>query len=204
MKNKFSNFIEDKIKAEFEPIIAGLVNSEKNRPVKAYMIDFLGKTQNAFYKDIYLSNVNDSSYSVASASLDALSFVDSTLAFKWAEKLFNQPANGKLDLSIKKILIQGGKEEVFDKLADTFEELEIENEKFNIAEQMGDFMWKLKSNERMKRGIELIAKMRDDIPILYKSQTDPFFNGYLFGQLLVKLKMAGNQEMVKFLEEKLK
>jgi aminopeptidase N len=198
------NIKNNRIKNEFEPLIASLVKTEKNRPVKASMINALGKTENSAYKSFYLNNISDSSYSVAGAALEALSKIDSVSALEWAKKLSAETAKGRLDASINSILVASGNEEVFDRLAVKFSELELSNEKFMLMQQLGEMLGKMKNNERLKKGISLIASFRDEIPASIKVQTDPYINGMIFGQLLVKLKMSGNQEMVKFLEEKLK
>lgn len=168
------------------------------------MISALGKTENNTYQSLYITNITDSSYSVAGAALEALSKIDSITALEWAKKLSNEPAKGRLDASINSILVASGNEEVFDRLAVKFIELELSNEKFMLMQQLGEMLGKMKSNERLKQGITMIATFRDEIPSSIKDQTDPYINGMIFGQLLVKLKMSGNQEMVKFLEEKLK
>lgn len=198
------NMKNNRIKTEFEPLIAEGVKKEKNRPVKASMIEALGKTENKVYASLFLSHVEDSSYSVSGAALEALAVIDSLKALEWAQKLSAAPAKGKLDASINSILVASGKEEVFDKLVVKFSDLELSNEKFMLMQQLGEMLGKMKSNERIKQGISLIAKFRDEIPAGIKEQTDPYINGMIFGQLLVKLKMAGNKEMVKFLEDAVK
>lgn len=198
------NMKNNRIKNEFEPLIATLVKTEKNRPVRASMISALGKTENNTYQSLYITNITDSSYSVAGAALEALSKIDSTAALEWAKRLSNETAKGRLDASINNILVASGNEEVFDRLVIKFNELELSNEKFMLMQQLGEMLGKMKSNERLKKGIMIIATFRDEIPSSIKDQTDPYINGMIFGQLLVKLKMSGNQEMVKFLEEKLK
>jgi len=197
------NMKNNRIKTEFEPLIAEQVKKEKNRLVKASMIEALGKTENKVYAPLYLSHVEDSSYSVSGAALQALALIDSLKALEWAQKLSAAPAKGKLDGSINSILVASGKEEVFDKLAIKFSDLELSNEKFMLMQQLGEMLGKMKSADRIKQGITLIAKFRDEIPAGIKEQTDPYINGMIFGQLLVKLKMSGNKELVNFLEEKL-
>lgn len=198
------NMKNNRLKNEFEPLIATLVAKEKNRPVKALMIEALGKTANEAYKKMYTDNITDSSYSVSGAALEALSVIDSLQALQWAEKLSASPAKGRLDASISSILVASGKEEVFDKLATKFADLELSNEKFMLMQQLGEMLGKMKSNERIKEGIRLIAAFRDQIPASIKPQSDPYINGMIFGQLLVKLKMSGNKEMVKYLEDAVK
>jgi aminopeptidase N len=61
----------------------------------------------------------------------------------------------------------------------------------------------MKSNERIKKSIDLITSFRDEIPSQVKEQTTPYINGMILGGIMNKLKLAGNTEMVKYLEAKL-
>ena len=194
---------KDRLRKTFEETLALLVNKETNRPVKASMMEGLGKTADTKYAALYEKNINDSSYSVAGASLDALSKVDSVLALKYAMELSNKPAKGKLDNAINSILVASGKEEVFDKLADKFTALGLTNEKFMLMQQIGEMTGSMKSNERIKKSIDLITAFRDEIPAQVKEQTNPYINGMILGGIMNKLKMTGNSEMVKYLESKL-
>lgn len=187
----------------FEVPLSTLVKKETNRPVKAAMIGLLGSTANQAYKTLYESNINDSSYSVSGISLEALSKVDSTLALKYALEMSNTTAKGKLDMAINTILLASGKEEVFDKLADKFSTLGLTNEKFMLLQQIGEMTGSMKSNERIKKSIDLITAFRDEIPAQVKEQTNPYINGMILGGIMNKLKKAGKADMVKYLETKL-
>jgi aminopeptidase N len=194
---------KDRIRKTFEETIALLVNKENNRPVRASMIESLGKTADTKYASLYEKNIYDSSYSVAGAALEALSKTDSVLALKHAMELAKKPAKGKLDKAINAILVASGKEEVFDKLADKFSEMGLTNEKFMLMQQIGEMTGSMKSNERIKKSIDLITSFRDEIPSQVKEQTTPYINGMILGGIMNKLKLAGNTEMVKYLESKL-
>lgn len=194
---------KDRIRKTFEETLALLVNKETNRPVKASMMEGLGKTADAKYASLYEKNINDSSYSVSGASLEALSKVDSVLALKYAMELSHKPSKGKLDNAINSILVASGKEEIFDKLADKFTALGLTNEKFMLMQQIGEMTGSMKSNERIKKSIDLITAFRDEIPAQVKEQTNPYINGMILGGIMNKLKIAGNTEMVKYLESKL-
>ena len=187
----------------FEAPLSLLVKNETNRPVKAAMIGLLGATANQAYKALYEANINDSSYSVAGIALEALSKLDSVLALKHALEMANLPAKGKLDMAINAILVASGKEEVFDKLADKFIALGLTNEKFMLMQQIGEMTGSMKSNERIKKSIDLITAFRDEIPAQVKEQVNPYINGMILGGIMNKLKKAGNAEMVKYLETKL-
>jgi aminopeptidase N len=194
---------KDRIRKTFEETIASLVNKETNRPVKASMLEGLGKTADAKYASLYEKNINDSSYSVSGSSLEALSKVDSVLALKYAMELSNKPAKGKLDNAINSILVTSGKEEVFDKLADKFTDMGLTNEKFMLMQQIGEMTGSMKSNDRIKKSIDMIIAFRDEIPAQVKEQTNPYINGMILGGIMNKLKMAGNTAMAKYLESKM-
>ena len=191
---------KDRIKKEFEGMLAEIVKAEKNRPVKATIITLLGNTENTAYKSLYITNTTDSSYTVAGASLEALSKIDSVLALEQAITLSKSPAKGELDNAINTILVASGKEEVFDKLADRFSELGLSNEKFNLMQQIGEMTGGMKSNDRIKKSIDLIVGFRNEIPSNLQDQIAPYINNMILQSISNKLKSAGNDEMVKYLE----
>ena len=193
---------KDRIKKEFESILAEMVKTEKNRPVKASIITLLGNTENDAYKSIYVSNVMDSSYSVSGAALEALNKIDSTTALQYAMNLSKSIAKGELDNAINSILIASGKEEIFDKIADRFSALGLSQEKFTMMQQIAEMTAAMKSNERIKKSIDLIVGFRDEIPSAMKDQIAPYINNMLLQTISNKLKAAGNEEMVKYLESK--
>lgn len=195
---------KEKIRAEIEPVIAQLVKNEKNRPVKASMISALSTTKNMVYKQLYESNIQDSSYSVAGASLDALSKIDSLLALEYATKLSNYPAKGKLDIAINKILVASGNEEVFNKMQNKFLEMELSNQKFMLMQQIADMIGSMKDSTKIKKGITLITGFRDQIPENFKEQITPYINGMILQGLITKFKAAGNAEIVEFIEANIK
>jgi aminopeptidase N len=195
---------KEKIRQEIEPVIAQLVKNEKNRPVKASMISALSTTKNIAYKQLYESNIEDSSYTVAGASLEALSKIDSLRALEYATKLSNEPAKGKLDVAINKILIASGNEEVYGKLESKFLEMELSNQKFVLMQQIAEMIGSMKDSTKIKKGITLITGFRDQIPENFKDQITPYINGMILQGLITKFKASGNTEIVEFIEANIK
>jgi aminopeptidase N len=195
---------KEKIRQEIEPVIAQLVKNEKNRPVKASMISALSTTKNIAYKQLYESNIEDSSYTVAGASLEALSKIDSLRALEYATKLSNEPAKGKLDIAINKILIASGNEEVYGKLESKFLEMELSNQKFVLMQQIAEMIGSMKDSTKIKKGITLITGFRDQIPENFKEQITPYINGMILQGLITKFKASGNTEIVEFIEANIK
>jgi len=193
---------KDRIKKEFEGLLAEVVKTEKNRPVKASIIALLGNTENKDHRSLYVSNISDSSYTVAGASLEALNKIDSVLALEQAITLSKSTAKGELDNAINTILVASGKEEVFDKLAERFAEMGLSNEKFNLMQQIAEMTGGMKSTDRIKKSIDLIVGFRDEIPASMKDQISPYINNMILQSIANKLKSSGNDEMVKYLESK--
>jgi len=72
-----------------------------------------------------------------------------------------------------------------------------------LMQQIGEMTGSMKSNDRIKKSIDLITAFRDEIPVGVKEQTNPYINGMILGGIMAKLKMVGNTEMVKYLESKM-
>lgn len=188
----------------FEKKIATSITTEKNRPVKASMINALSNTNNKDYQSIYISLVLDSSYSVSGAALIALSKVDSIGALEEATRQSKKEAKGDLDVAINKILIASGNEEIFTKLTSKFSSLGLSNEKFMMMQQIADMAGSMKNNERIKTSIDLIIGFRNEIPASLKEQVNPYINGFILQGIMNKLKANGNTEMATYLENKIK
>lgn len=195
---------KEKIRQQFEPVIAQLVTTEKNRPVKASMITSLGATKNNAYKPLYEKNITDSSYSVAGAALESLSKIDSALALSYATKLVKEPSKGKLDAAINQIMIASGDEEIFDKIENKFLGLGLSNEKFTLMQQLAEIIGVMKNEAKIKRGISLIVEFREQIPANFKDQITPYINGMILQGLINKFKAAGNTTIVTFIESNIK
>ena len=188
----------------FEKKIATLVLAEKNRPVKASMVAALGNTNNKAYAPIFLTHVNDSSYTLSGAALTALAKVDSLAALNEANKLSAIATKGEQEAAINKILIAAGNEAIFDKLTSKFASLGLSNEKIMLLQQIAEMTGGLKNNEQIKKTITLILNFRDEMPASIKEQINPYINGFILQGILTKLKANGNTEMVTYLEGKMK
>ncbi|MFN8336893.1 MAG: M1 family aminopeptidase, partial [Cyclobacteriaceae bacterium] len=82
--------------AALEPGIVDLAKNDKAKLVRAQAISLLANLKKAEYTEIFKAGLNDSSYSVAGASLYGLSQLDKTLALVEAKKLAAKPNKGSL------------------------------------------------------------------------------------------------------------
>jgi aminopeptidase N len=191
------------LKDALEPILVDIAKNDPKRIVKAGAIAKLGQYKKAEYASLFKAAINDSSYTVSGNALDALSDIDSAAAFNEAKRLSAEPSKGKLQSVITAIMIKSGDESSADAIFASFEKLPLSQQKFNLLQQMGDFLGKTKNMDIVKRGIDDIVTFRDAIPDAFKGQTDPFINGVLLKGLAAKKKDAGLQDQADYILSKL-
>ena len=130
------NVDNDTVKAALEVTIAGIAKTDPNKMVKAMAIETLGKYNNPGYKDLFLHEVRDSSYTVAGRALKALGKLDAAAATEQARMLSGQPAKGELKYAI----IGFSDETKFDSLSSVMKNLPFGNEQFSMVESFAIFL----------------------------------------------------------------
>ncbi len=193
---------QDAIKTAFEPLIAAVAEHDNNRPTKAKAIELLGSYENPAYKSLFQKAVSDSSYSVSGNALEALSTLDSTAALNLANKLVKSPAKGELSIAISAILIKAGDESNYDIIADNFETMPVNQDKFQFVMPFASMIAKVKDPNKVKRGIDLIVKFKEAIPASYRGQTDPFIDNVLNG-VAKKKEADGATEQAGYIKTKI-
>ncbi len=187
VKDKFSslrsytiskiNWKDPEIAIELEPVIMDIGKNDPKSLVRASAINILTMFADNKYKDIFIKGVNDSSYSVAGASLEGLYAIDSTQAYQLAKKMSEQNIKGKLTEAVTKIILASGDESGFALIAKTFGKLPTGQAKFNLVVPFGQMLAKINDPEKVKKGVDLIAAFRDDIPAEYGIA--PYINNLL-------------------------
>ncbi|MBO9573510.1 MAG: M1 family peptidase, partial [Chitinophagaceae bacterium] len=192
------NLKDPEVAETMEPIIMDLAKNDPKSLVRASAIGVLALFADAKYKDIFTKGVNDSSYSVAGASLEGLFVVDSSAAIQAAKKMSTQKIKGKLTEAVTKVMIASGDESGFDMIAKSFEELPPGQAKFNLIIPFSQMLVKVSDTEKVKRGIDLITEFRDDIPESYG--VTPYINNLLNNIASKKT----NQEQIDYIKSKIK
>jgi len=198
------------VKTAMEPVLASLAKTDKDALVRAAAIGALSVYKKAEYAPLFKAAINDSSYSVAGRALSALSRIDSTAAITAAKQLSAKPAKGLLKSAIQAEFAKSGDETVFEKVLADFEKASLQ-QKFGITNDLASFMIAMKNTEKIKKGVEAIAKFRDEIPAPIRPQTDPYLNGQILKGILTAKDAAlkanpsdtGLQELVNFIKSKL-
>jgi aminopeptidase N len=134
---------------------------------------------------------------VSGAALDALEKIDSSAALAIATKASTQKIRKRLNTSVTAILAKYGEENVFDFIAKQFDILNNQSaEKFYMTVAFGQLLHKVNSPIKFKKGIDLIVAFRESIPKEYHTQTDPYFNTKVLGEILKAKKAKGQQDLV--------
>jgi aminopeptidase N len=187
----------DTVKRAVENDLLNLAKNDEKRTVRAAAIQKLGTYKNPAYKNLFISSLSDSSYTVAGNALEALALIDEGAAEEAAKKLSAQPSKGVLHEQ----LIGYTNESKFDSLSSAFDNLPVENEKFNLLPAFAKFLGRVKNTGNFEKGIEMIVKFREAIPKQFRGNTDPFINGEL-KKVQEKKETEGLKEQADFIKSK--
>jgi aminopeptidase N len=155
--------------------------------VRANALAALAQFNDGKYKSLYTKSVNDSSYTVAGTSLDALFKLDSAAAVAEAKRLAKYPAKGKLVESMTTILVKSGDENGFDIIAKAFGSMPISQAKFNLLQPFCEFLGVVKDTKKVKTGVDMVIEFRD---ALAAYGLVPYVNNLLKG--VINKKNAAN------------
>jgi aminopeptidase N len=171
------NMRDENIRNEVEPILVELTKDPKSL-VRASAIAMLGTYGDDKYKDIFAENVNDSSYSIAGSSLEALLMLDSSAAIAVVKKMgANHLGKGKLMEAATKVMMASGDVSGFDGIIKTFDEMPVGQAKFNLIQPLTEMLMKVDDMQKVKKGVDLIVQFRDAIPA--EAGIAPYINSLL-------------------------
>lgn len=151
-----------------------IAKSDFSKKTRAAAIKFLSKNGDASNKAIFEQAVNDSSYSVAGAGLSALAALDPDHAYTLAKKL-NVDSKGALREAINSLLYSQGKEEDFDLLSKSYNDMGFSFEKLGSTSKFAEYLSKLNNFNHIKKGIDDIITFYNAVPEAYKDRITPLF-----------------------------
>ncbi|WP_207512590.1 M1 family metallopeptidase [Longitalea luteola] len=171
------------VKKQAEPILAEMAQKDAKATVRASALAALSQFNNNTYKSLFTKFVNDSSYTVAGNSLDALFKLDSAAAVAEAKRLAKYPAKGKLVETMTTILVKSGDEKSFDIIARSFGDMPISQAKFNLLQPFCEFLGVVKDTKKVKEGVDMVIEFRD---ALAAYGLTPYVNNLLKGVVMKK------------------
>ncbi len=188
--------IETKIAGDADVLKAAetAIAIENNRTAKAAELDILVKTGDAKYLNLFKKNVDDSSYTVSASALQGLTIIDPNNAYTLAKK-YMKDAKGELVQVINSIIIEKGTEADFDMVADSYDKSPLSQEKVQATITFAGFLEKVQNTANVKKGIDMIIKLRKQVPEQYKGFTDPPIK-----EALDKLSKAKGTEIADYIK----
>jgi aminopeptidase N len=160
--NKF-DLRDESVRTSMEPVLAALASTDPKPIVKAAALSILAGYADDKYKDLFMKNVHDSSYSVSGAALEGLMIVDSSAAIRLAKELGKTRMKGKLLESVTQVLMVSGTDADFDVLSQTFDDMPASQAKLNLVHPFSIMLIKLHDTEKLKKGVDLIIGFRDSL-----------------------------------------
>ena len=147
-----------------EPLLVTIAQKDPMRITKSIAVDKLSETKKADYKQLYISLVNDSSYTLSGSALNALEKIDNAAALAEAKRLSKTNPKGSLSEAIGSVLIKSGDETAFDEIIASYGKMGLTQAKFNLTSSLANFIGVIKDTEKVKRGTDEIVKFRNSIP----------------------------------------
>jgi aminopeptidase N len=196
------NLRNDSLKIMAEPLLADIAKNDPSTVVRASAIRALGSYKSNKYKELFISSINDSSYSVSGNSLLALAVIDSASAMNKAKELSLLKVKGELARAIDNVLYTYAGENDFDSLAARFDRLPFGNSKLQLLSPFSNYLKKIRNTENFKKGIDMIVKTRESLPQEYSEQFKAFFNNYL-NNIAAAKKSAGLTDHEDYVKSKL-
>lgn len=150
--------------AAVEPLIASIAQKDPKRITRSIAVDKLGEMKKPEYKQLFISLLKDSSYTVNGSALVALEKIDAPAALEEAKRLSKTKTKGTLLESVATVLIMSGDESSFDEVADAYGKMGLSQAKFNLTATFANFVGTVKNTDKVKRGVDEIFNFKNQIP----------------------------------------
>jgi aminopeptidase N len=183
-------------------VIEKMAKDDESKKVQAKAIEMLAKMNNQKYLPIFEKNINDSSYSVAGASLEGLVMLQPASAYTLAKK-YSSDALGDLGDVVAEIIYKNGSEDDFGFLFNHYRNQPATQDKIMSSVAFAKYLSSLKNKENVKKSVDEIMKFRNQIPAQYHSYIDPTFKN-AFSKISQAQRANGNTDLAAYIDGLLK
>jgi aminopeptidase N len=174
-------------------VIEQIAAKDPSKKVQAKALDILAKTKDQKYESLFSKHVNDSSYSVAGAALQGLVNLHPENAYELVKKYTND-ARGKLGAVVTKVMLTNATDADFDFIYNQFKESPFDENKITAAMYFAGYLAKVSDAANVKKGVDEIMKLRNQVPSQYRQYVDPLFK-QAFSKISSSLLQKGNAEL---------
>ncbi|MGC3943584.1 MAG: M1 family metallopeptidase [Chryseolinea sp.] len=172
---------------------------DKRPLVQAEAIDFLASLEKPQYADTFRKHLNDSSYSVAGNALSGLMALYPKEATAFALRQKATPARGNLAAVIANTLMETKSPDHFEYIMSYYGELEW-YETAGMAQSLAEYLAQLKDEKLVMRGVDLLAKNKEQIPEAYKPMFEPTVS-FAIKQIADKKRQSGKKKLAAEIEK---
>lgn len=194
---------KEEVALKAEPVLLKMATSDPKRTVRAAAISKLGDTKKDAYRQLFISSIRDSSYTVAGNALTALAKIDTVAALAEAKKIMGTEMKGELEASVMRFFIRYGDDASADFILGRFEDMPVAQAKFEMLQPLLAYLAKINSLDAFKRGVDAIWSFNMAIPEAYRDQISPIIEGML-KQLQKKKQDAGQKAFADYIDTVLK
>ncbi|MFY7899181.1 MAG: M1 family aminopeptidase [Chitinophagaceae bacterium] len=162
LRNRAMLQLTDATDTETMKTIEKMATTDVNRLSRSVAIDVLAKTKDKKYLPLYVSTVNDSSYTVAGAALDALATIDEEKAISLLPAL-QKDAKGRLKNSVEAVAVLTKGDADFDQMYKDFDAISGLQEKFNAVGNFVEYLAKVNNTANFKKGVDVVIAFREKV-----------------------------------------
>ena len=182
--------------------IEQMAAKDPDKKVQSKALELLAKLADNKYQPLFEKYINDSSYSVSGAALQGLTTLEPSKAYTLAKKYSND-ALGKLGEVVAEIISKNGSEDDFNILLSQFKNEPFSENKIKSAFTFARYLLKIKNTDNIRKGVDEIMKVRNQVPDQYKEFIDPGFKQAF--TMMSNVQMAnGNSELANYIKGLLK
>jgi len=178
--------------------IEQMAQNDPDKKVQAAALEILVKTKDTKYLPLFQKHVNDSSYSVAGASLEGLAALQPDQAYQLAKK-YSSDALGKLGDVVAEIIEKKGAPEDFNFILDHFKNLPLSGEKIRSTAAFAKYLATVKDKDNVRKGVDEIMNFRKQIPAQYLKYVDPGLKN-AFSKISAAQQQFGKSDVAKYID----
>lgn len=183
-------------------VIEQIADKDPDKKVQAKALEILVKQNDKKYEPLFTKYVNDSSYSVSGAALDGLVKLEPSGAYSLAKKYSNN-ARGKLGNVVIKVIMENAAEDDFNIILENYKNSALTQSKVQATFTLANYLANVKNGANVKKGVDEIMKLRNEIPERFRSFVDPGLK-QAFGKISSAKRSEGNTELADYISNLIK
>ena len=183
-------------------VVEQIADKDPNKKVQAKALEILVKLNDKKYQPLFTKYAGDSSYSVSGAALDGLVKLIPSEAYTLAKKYADNP-KGKLGSVVTKIIMENGTEDDFNMILENYKNAPASQTKIEETFAFANYLSEVKNGANVKKGVDEIMELRNQIPEKFRSFVDPAFK-QAFSKISTAKRSEGNTELADYINNLLK